>query len=132
MPHARPHLLPVHHEVVTLARRPRLEIGQVGSRVGLREPLAPEILGGENAGQESLLLVWGAVLHERGAQHGEPTAIDKLRRLGARHLLVEDNLLDERGAAPTEFARPVHTDVARLVHPVLPRAQLGHFFGLGA
>src|SRR4030095_1508400 len=42
---------------------------------------------------------------------------------GSRHLLVEDDHLDDRRAPPAELARPVEPDVAGLAHPLLPGAQ---------
>src|SRR5439155_13297825 len=59
-------------------------------------------------------------------------AIDQLRRLGARHLLVEDDHLDDRRAAPAELARPVEADVARLAHALLPGAELPDLVAVGA
>ena len=52
------------------------------------------------------LLRLGAVRDQHRAAHGEAGEVDQQRRLGARHLLLEDDLLDQRRAAPAVGARP--------------------------
>src|SRR5207253_694378 len=91
-----------------------------------REPLAPQLVSGQDLLQMPPLLRGGAVLHQRGAQHREAAAVDELRRLRARHLLEEDDLLGQGGAAAAELLRPVHADVTCLPHRLLPGAQPPH------
>src|SRR5207247_4656781 len=47
-------------------------------------------------------------------------------------LLVEDHHLDDRSAAPAELARPVHADVARRVHRLLPGAEPSDLVAVGS
>ena len=122
--HARPHLLTLDDEPVTLPGCPRLDVRQVGPGVGLGEPLTPQVVGGQDPREEPALLGRRAVLHEGGPQHREPAAVDELGRARPRHLLVEDDLLDDRRAPAPELRRPVQPDVAGLAHPLLPRAKL--------
>src|SRR5256712_4447712 len=129
--HARPDLLTVHDEVIALPHGARLEIRQVRARVGLGESLAPELVGRQDSRQEPRLLRRGPVLHERGAEHRHTAAVDELRRLGTRHLLVEDDHLDDRRTPPAELARPVEPDIARLAHSFLPRAELPDLLAVG-
>src|SRR5207302_4797608 len=88
--------------------------------------------GREDLRQVTLLLRRGPVFHERGPEHRHAATIDQLRRLGGRHLLVEDDHLDDRRAAPAELARPVEADVARLAHALLPGAELPDLVAVGA
>jgi len=121
--HRRPDLLAVDDEMLAVQHAARLEVGEVGARVRLRESLAPQLVGGQDLLQMPRLLGRRAVLHQRRAEHREPAAVDELGRLGARHFLEEDDLLGERGAAAAELLRPVHADVAGLPHRLLPGAQ---------
>src|SRR5206468_11876970 len=58
---ARPHLLAAHHPAVAAALGAGAERGQVGARAGLGEELAPELVGGEDRGEEAALLRLRAV-----------------------------------------------------------------------
>src|SRR2546422_6753971 len=51
---------------------------------------------------------------------------------GAPLPLVEDDLLDDRRAAPAELARPVHADVARRMHRLLPGAEPSALVAVGS
>ncbi len=51
---ARPHLVAGDDEVVTVPIGPGAQRGQVGSGVGLAEPLAPSVAPVDDAGEESL------------------------------------------------------------------------------
>ena len=120
--HAGPDLLAVDDVVVAVEHGARLEIGEVAARVGLGEALAPDLLGGEDLGQVPLALGRRAMAHDGRGRRGQPAPVERLRRLCARHLLVEDDLLHDRGAAPPVLGRPVHAHVARAVEPPLPGA----------
>jgi hypothetical protein len=130
--HARPDLLAVHDVVIAVSHRAGLEVREVGARVGLGEALAPHLVGGEDVPQMALLLLRRAVLHQGGAEHRDAAAIHDLRRLGASHLLIKDHHLGEARASAAELGRPVHADVAGLVHRPLPRAQPHEFFPISA
>src|SRR5512143_3730946 len=82
------------------------------------------------------LLLIGAVGDQHGSAHRQAGAVDEQWRLGTRHLLLEDDLLDERRAAPTVFFRPRHTAPAGVVQQALPALAVGdplvHALWLGA
>ena len=61
-----PHLLAVHHPLVAIAYRHRGEPGEVGTRTGLAEELAPALRTGEDRRQETGLLLMGADRTDRG------------------------------------------------------------------
>ncbi len=61
-----------------------------------------------------------SVRDEHGAAHRQPGEVDELWRCGARHLLLEDDLLDQRRAAAAVLAWPVHAAPSRLVELALP------------
>src|SRR5438034_130066 len=94
--------------------------------------LTAEELWCQDLRQEARLLRRRSVLHERRAEHRDAAAVHELRRLRARHLLVEDDHLDDRRPAPAELARPVHADVARLGHRLLPGAEPPDLVAVGA
>jgi len=65
----RPDLLPVHHPLIAAELGPRYRTGHVRSAAGFTEQLAPDVLTGQNAEQELLLLQVGAVRKNgRGGQ----------------------------------------------------------------
>src|SRR5262245_4378724 len=130
--HAGPHFLAVHDEVIAVAHRARLQIGQIGARVRLREALAPELVGCQDLGQMALSLSRRAALHEGGAEHRDAAAAHELRRLGARHRLVEADALDGRRATAPRLPRPAGAPVAGLAHLLLPGAELLDFLASGA
>src|SRR3989454_4951255 len=102
------------------------------ARVGLGEALTPELVGGQDLLQMPGLLGRRAVFHQRRAEHRQPAAVHELGRLGARHLLEQDDLLGERRAAAAELPGPVHADITGLPHRLLPAAQPPHLVDVGA
>src|SRR5206468_2988623 len=71
------------------------------------------------------LLLVGAVRDDRRARHPEPDDADVRRRLGRRHLLVEDRLEAVRRAGASELLRPRQAGVARLEELAAPLAHEG-------
>src|SRR5881409_1301779 len=118
--------------VIAIEHAARLQIGEVGARVGLGEALTPELVGGQDLLQMPGLLGRRAVFHQRRAEHRQPAAVHELGRLGARHLLEQDDLLGERRAAAAELPGPVHADITGLPHRLLPAAQPPHLVDVGA
>ena len=53
----RPHLLAVDDEVIAVEDRRGAQRREIGARAGLGEAEAPEILGGQDAAREALLLL---------------------------------------------------------------------------
>ena len=70
----RPHLLAVDDPLVAVALGPRAQAGEVGAGAGLGEQLAPDLAAASIYGQEALLLLVGALRHDRRAHHPMPTA----------------------------------------------------------
>jgi len=119
----RPHLLAVDDELVTGLFRPRLERGEVGSRVRLGISLAPDLLAREHLGRVAALLLLRPVGNDGGARHADGQDVEDGRRLGERDLFVEDHLLHEGEAAPAVLLGPGDADEAGLVHLALPLPQ---------
>ena len=64
-----PHLLPVHDPLVAVALGAGREAGEVRSRAGLGEELAPDLLAVQHPGEVVLLLLLGAVGDDRRPDH---------------------------------------------------------------
>src|SRR5262249_52610640 len=116
----RPDFLTVHDEVIARVHRARPERREVGAGAGFRETLAPDILAGQDARQEMPLLLFGSPFDEDGSGHADAGVSGQDRRSGAEAFLVVDDLLHERGAAPTVLLGPRDADPAGLVHRPLP------------
>ena len=72
----RPDLGAVDHVLVAVTFGPGPERGQIGTRVRLRESLAPDDVSGGDRGKIALLLLGRAVGHDRGA---DPVGVHVLR-----------------------------------------------------
>ena len=70
-----------------------LHVGQVGAGAGLGVALRPELLDGQDLGQEPVLLLLGAERHQRRPEQLLAEVVDPHRRVGPGVLLVEDHLL---------------------------------------
>src|SRR5712692_11662569 len=103
----RPDLLALDNEVVAFLDRARLQRGKVGSRVGFRIALAPDLLAGDDLGDETLLLLFRAPMHQRGADEPWPGADERQRCVKAQQLLMIDDSLEEAQPASTVFRRPI-------------------------
>src|SRR5581483_607504 len=118
----RPDLLARDHIVVAVADGAGSQRREVGARVRLREPLAPDLLALEDGGQVTAALLLGGLGDQRRARVQKADEVDAhvgRPRLG--DLLVENQLLAERRAAPAELRRPVDACVPRVVEHSLPR-----------
>ena len=61
---------PDHDPAAVALHRARLQRREVGAGLGLREALAPDLLGGQDRLEVALLLLLGAVRdHDRAAHH---------------------------------------------------------------
>src|SRR5262249_17517184 len=89
--------------------------GQIGAGARLGEALAPDLVGGEDALEVPALVLLRAVRDQHRPTHGEACQVDRHGRLGTRHLLLEDDLLEWlrraaavlRGRRKPAPARPV-------------------------
>ena len=123
VPERRPDLLAVDDEVVTVTHRPGAQRGEIGSRFGLRHPLAPDVVGAHHAGEQRFLLVFGAVLHDRGGDVVQPNDVERHRSPSARGFLGIDKLLENRRSAAAVFAGPGDGGPSRVGHRRAPGAQ---------
>ena len=96
------------------------EVAEVGAGVGLGVALAPDVLAAQDAGQVVLLLLLGAPLQQRVAEHldAEDVVAAARRHAGLGELLGHDHLLERRQAAAAVLLRPAEGEVAVLVERV--------------
>src|SRR5205814_1147790 len=78
-----------------------------GARLGFAVADAEVEVATEDAGDEALLLLGAAVVHQRRAHEVQPD--EGQGRSGARALVEEDVLLDRAEALAPVLARPAHT-----------------------
>jgi hypothetical protein len=80
----RPHLLARQPpRAVLLLLGARLDAGEVGARGGLREQLAPHLLGGQHRAEVALLLLLVAVRDQRRAEHADADDVEDPGHAGA-------------------------------------------------
>ena len=116
---AGPDLLAGDDPVVAVADGAGLDRGQVRPGVGLGEPLAPDLLGGQDRVQITLALLLGPPRHDRRTGEQQPEHVRRQRRAGAAELLEEDRRLRQGRPAPAVLNRPVHGRPAVVGHPAL-------------
>ena len=104
---ARPDLLAVDQPPVAHIGGPGGEPGQVRARPRLAEELAPDLLGVEDPGQPTPLLLLRAVGQQGRPGQVDAGAVDGLGGAGAGVLHVEDGHLDRRGVAAAVGVGPV-------------------------
>ena len=119
---AGPDLLPGDRDLVAAHLAAGPDGRQVGPRVGLGEALTPDVLARQDTGQEAPLLFLGAAGDQCRTDEAESDRqVDAVGRFGARALLVEDELLDDRRPATAVLARPRDAGPSPPVQPRLPR-----------
>ena len=69
-----------------------LQVGEVGTGVGLGEQLAPQFLAPQHRRQVPLPLLVGAVHDEHRSAMADADRVHRLRHAGAAHLVVDDQL----------------------------------------
>src|SRR5438093_8492310 len=100
VPEGRPDLLAVDHPSVTVEPCARAHAGEIRSRVGLAEALAPDHVGGDDLRDEAPLLALGSAGDERGTDHLGALDAQPVRRARPRALVREHDLrADTRRAA---------------------------------
>src|SRR5262245_24878539 len=102
-----------------------LQPRQVGTSVRLRETLTPDLIGAENAWEETRFLRRGAERNNGGTDHAEADDVGHRRCAHPRQLLPENHLLHEAGTAPAVLTRPGNAGPAAVVQRLLPRSQEG-------
>ena len=111
---AREHLLPVHHVVVAVAHRARLQGGEVGPGAGFGVADREVKLAADDGWEHLRLLLLGAVLDEGGADRAQREERDREAR--PLHLVEEEELLDGRTVLPAERLGPTDAEPAVLAH----------------
>ena len=102
----------------------RRQRGDVAPGVGLREPLAPDLLSRENSREMGLLLLLRSNRNDRRPNQREAKDVDQGWRFGSRPFLLEDGLLDQLRAAPSIGSRPGESRPPGGVDFLLPSAQI--------
>src|SRR5207302_4066839 len=115
-----PDLLAVEDPPVPVLHRPGRKAGEVAAGIGLAEALGPDLVAGEELLDVRVLLPLAAedVDGRRGEADAEPA--EDGRRATGRKLLLEDRLLDRRGAHPALLLRPGKLQPVALVENPLP------------
>ena len=93
-------LLAVDDESITLPACRRPQAGQIGPRLGLREPLAPDLAVEDREEVPLPLLVGACCEQRRGCVVDRDEGEDEAGRVVGRELLVEHDLLRDRHAPP--------------------------------
>src|SRR5262249_25035447 len=99
----------------------RLQTGDVGTRSGLREQLAPHRVAVQERGQVAVLLLVGAELEQRRHAHPEPDHELSRRQLETARLLVEHLLVVAVEAGAREVGRVRDPGEPRVAERALKR-----------
>ena len=100
-----PHLLAVHDVLVAVALGPRAQAGEVATRAGFAEQLAPHALARDGRPQVLALLLVGAEQQQRPPASTTPTMLMNGGTPGERALLDPRRRVLGREAAAAVFAR---------------------------
>ena len=114
MPRRGPDLLSVDHPLVPIQDGSRLHVGEVRPGVGLGVSLAPDVLAGEDPGQEMLLLLLGADVENGVAEHADRERVvhTSRRDAGLRELLDDGDRLDLVQPLSAVLLRPLQAQPA--------------------
>ncbi len=105
-----------------------LQAGEIGAGARLRIALTPPLLAARDAGQMQLLLLLGAVLEQRWAEHARAHAQHRVAAAHADDFLLDDPRLRSRQAAAADTARgQLGSSPALLAHAVLPELPVRPF-----
>src|SRR3984893_1351098 len=102
-----PDLLPVHHPLIAVELGPRYRTGHVAAAARLTEQLAPDILAGQNAQQELLLLQIGAVGENGRGGEGANADLGDADRTDALELLLDHRYQADGKVAAVPARRPM-------------------------
>ncbi len=117
-----PHLLAVDDEFVAVAHRGRGHAGEVGPGARFAEELAPDVVAREHLRQEELLLLVGAVGHDRGADHLRADREHRGRHVELHFFLGEDPRFASGATAAAVLGCPGDPRPPVLEQGALPRA----------
>src|SRR5690606_19342078 len=121
----RPDLLAVEDEVIAVALRAHLDVGEVGAGAGLGIALAPADLAARDLGEVLPLELFAPVLEARRADHCEAETHAGAREAHRAHLLPEDRGVLAAQARAAVFTRPGGRREAALVADVAPAEDVG-------
>ncbi len=125
---ARPDLVAVDHVLVAVGDRGGAQRGEVGSGIGLAEPLAPPLRAVDQPGQEAVLDRVAAVVGDPLDQVAEARP---RRRARGRHLLVEDHVEDGRQVLTAVARRPAQPEEPGVVQRGVPLGLAGPVLVVG-
>src|SRR5690606_37203559 len=118
---ARPGLLAVDDQPVAVDHGFGLHARQIRAGVRLGEALAPDLFAAQDRREVALLLLLGAVRHQRRAGVVEPAEQGAgFRRTGANRFLDPDRLHRRRQAAAPVLDRPTEAGEAAVELGALP------------
>jgi hypothetical protein len=102
--------------------RPRAQRGEVGSRAGLGEALAPAVLAGQRPRQEPRLLLRRSQGEQRVADHLEAEIVGAPagRGAGLGEFFYQHHLLELAEPAAAVLSRPGHAEQAVLMQQAAP------------
>ena len=124
----RPDFGAVNNEVITISLGLGLEARKIRARTRFRVALTPPVFTLQDAGQEVLFLLIGAVGHDDVGHHHETKGHD-IGDARQRTLGFVDVLLRGGPARAAVLGRPVGRDPALLVELALPVFDSGFVFG---
>ncbi len=116
----RPHLLAVDDPFAVVEHRLGADGGEVGAGARLGVALAPQLVDRADLGEEARLLLVGAELDQRRTEQLLAEVVDRLGRVGAGVLLVEDRLLREAQPAAAVLDGPAEAGPAVLGEVPVP------------
>src|SRR3984893_17382344 len=102
-----PHLLPVDDPLIAAELGSRHRTGHVGAAAWFAEQLAPDILAGQNAQEELLLLQIGAVRENGRGGEGANADLGDADRTDALELLLDHRYQADGKVAAVPVPRPM-------------------------
>ena len=117
-----PNLLTVEDPLVAVEFAAQTNVRQVGASIGLAVALTPHVGVRQDARQVVRLLLLGAPLQQRVAQHlnTEHVVVSAGRHASASELFGRDDLLERRQSPAAVFGRPTWGQIAILVQHNTP------------
>ena len=117
---AGPHLLPVDDIMVARVLGAGREAGEVGAGIGFRIALAPADFAARDLGQMFELLLFAAVFQQRGPEHRNAEAVERVARPDRAHFLAQHLGFRRRQPAAAILLRPVGDGPTPFAHHLQP------------